>query len=131
LYHQMLKERLPTGQNIMPVHVQATNPFDYENPEHLAAIANSSLTPKSYEAINPNNLKHGDWEYLENPIIQRAIKKLGHDSFYVKEGGHKNLGIYDPNKIKSAIGNDGTYDIKTSAVNLLTTILKKQPTLTL
>jgi hypothetical protein len=111
LYHQMLKERLPTGQNIMPVHVQATNPFDYENAEHLAAIANPTLTPSSYAGINPNSLKHGDWEYLENPVVQRAIKKLGHDSFYVKEGGYKNLGVYDPNKIKSAIGNEGTYDI--------------------
>jgi hypothetical protein len=111
LYHQMLKERLPTGQNVMPVHVQATNPFDYENPEHLAAIADPTLTPHSYAGINPNSLKHGDWEYLENPIVQRAIKKLGHDSFYVKEGGYKNLGVYDPNKIKSAIGNEGTYDI--------------------
>jgi hypothetical protein len=35
---------------------------------------------------------------------------MGHDSFYTYELGHKNLGIYDPRKIKSAIGNRGTYD---------------------
>ena len=113
LYHQMLKEQLPTGQNIMPVHVQATNPFDYDNPEHIENLRqylqnnNSSRADAIADAINGK----GSWDVIEMPETQNAIKKMGHDSFYAKEGNNKNLGIYDPNKIKSAIGNEGTYDI--------------------
>ena len=113
LYHQMLKERLPTGQNVMPVHVQATNPFDYDDPEHIANLRqylqnnNSSRADAIADAIHGK----GSWDVIEMPETQNAIKKMGHDSFYAQEGGNKNLGIYDPNKIKSAIGNEGTYDI--------------------
>jgi hypothetical protein len=35
---------------------------------------------------------------------------LGFDGFYVKEGGVKNLAVYDPTQLKSATGNIGTYD---------------------
>ena len=113
LYHQMLKEQLPTGQNIMPVHVQVTNPFDYDNPEHIENLRqylqnnNSSRADAIADAINGK----GSWDVIEMPETQNAIKKMGHDSFFAKEGGNKNLGIYNPNKIKSAIGNEGTYDI--------------------
>jgi hypothetical protein len=113
LYHQMLKERLPTGQNVMPVHVQATNPFDYDDPEHIANLRqylqnnNSSRADAIADAIHGK----GSWDVIEMPETQNAIKKMGHDSFYAQEGGNKNLGVYDPNKIKSAIGNEGTYDI--------------------
>jgi hypothetical protein len=41
---------------------------------------------------------------------------MGHDSFYIKERGTKNLGVYDPRRIKSAIGNRGTYDINESDI---------------
>ena len=55
----------------------------------------------------------GSYFELEIPEVQKAIKDMGHDSFYVNEGTDnlaKNLGIFDPRKIKSAIGNRGTYD---------------------
>jgi hypothetical protein len=34
---------------------------------------------------------------------------MGHDSFYVKEHGMKNLGVYNSNQLKSATGNQGSY----------------------
>ena len=52
----------------------------------------------------------GNWSEIESPAVQQAIKGMGHDSFWVREGGQKNLGIYDPKQIKSATGNVGTYD---------------------
>ena len=99
--------------NIMPVHVRAEKPFDYENKKHIAAL---------YETLGPDliidpylhkfmdEVRNGDWGAIESSPIQNAIKAMGHDSFFVKETGVKNLGVYDPSQIKSAIGNKGTFD---------------------
>ena len=96
----------PRPWHVMPVHAQVTNPFDYENPEHIKALNKEVNEMKSIGSLNiPDN-----WRHIERSVIQNAIKKLGHDSFYVSESGMKNLGVYDPKKIKSAIGNRGTYD---------------------
>jgi len=54
---------------------------------------------------------------IENPQFQEVLKDLGFDSFYTRERGTKNLGVYDPNRIKSAIGNRGTYELGESDIN--------------
>ena len=64
-----------------------------------------------------NETKEGSWDAIENNSIQSAIKALGHDSFYVNEDGIKNLGVYSPQQIKSATGNRGTFDPKSSKLN--------------
>jgi len=118
--------------------VQVTNPFDVENPEHYEALVNylNANPPKVKGEFAPHaNMdwfkkqqlemallnassshkrakeKRTNYQFLENPDIQDAIKKMGHDAFYTHELGAKNLGIFDPKKIKSAIGNRGTYDV--------------------
>jgi len=108
----------PKGQNIMPVHVQAKLPFDYDNPAHLdnlydeyAAIKGRPLSSGVKDAIS-----QGYWAELENPDVMKAIKNLGHDSMYVAEHNDKNklvknLALFHPTQIKSAIGNRGTYDV--------------------
>jgi hypothetical protein len=53
---------------------------------------------------------------LEEPIVQEAIKELGFDAFYVKEQDVKNLGLYKPNQLKSAIGNTGAFSPETGKV---------------
>ena len=104
---------------VYPVHVQVKNPFDYENPSHVRAVA-KLLKPtsdkwamhygKSPEQII-NRLSSGAWEYIEDPHVRTAAQKLGHDAMYMTEHGVKNLGVFNPNAIKSATGNRGTYDI--------------------
>lgn len=104
------------GANIMPVHVNAQNPFDFQKLSHI-----KNLIRKSKEKNIPldrdwkKGLINGEWDSLENEKIIKAIKSLGHDSFYVTEHTNdeipvKNLGVFNPNQIKSAIGNRGTYD---------------------
>jgi Large polyvalent protein associated domain 38/ADP-Ribosyltransferase in polyvalent proteins len=110
------KPMMPTGPNILPVYVRAENPFDYENPDHVAAVvAEMNKKFDSYGRALGNkiagNLKTGNWEEIENSTVQKAVKDLGFDGFYVKEGGQKNLAVYEPSQIKSATGNIGTYDI--------------------
>ena len=101
--------------NVMPVHAQIKNPWDYENPDHVKAVVDELNKKKDYFGA-PSGMDHepklmmGKWSTIENPQIQKIIKKLGHDSFYVKEGQKKNIGVYNQKAIKSAIGNRGTYD---------------------
>jgi hypothetical protein len=99
---------LPARQNIMPVHVNATNPFDYENPQHVEALYNE--LSKADGAPSTHSIGHGAWDLLELPHVQAGIKNLGHDSYFVQEGGQKNLGLYKPEQIKSAIGNEGSFN---------------------
>jgi hypothetical protein len=112
--------------SVYPVHAQVKNPFDYDNPEHLEAAkqvysqlyplrkdpTSNLMTEIFQRAINelPNESRSGNWTTIEDPRFQKVLNKLGHDSFYVKENNVKNLGLYDPKKIKSAVGNRGTYD---------------------
>lgn len=100
------------GANIMPVHVQAQNPFDYENPEHIQMVLEKYRIPQgvSPEKVR-DNLEVGNWNFIEDRNIQRAIKESGFDSFYVNEYGTKNLGLFEPTQIKSAIGMQGSYDV--------------------
>jgi hypothetical protein len=95
---------MPAGPNIMPVHVRTEKPFDPAVAAHLEEL----------RAINPN-LPFDEimrTSVLEDPAVQEAIKQAGFDAFYTTEGGHRNLGIFDPRRIKSALGNRGTYDIR-------------------
>jgi hypothetical protein len=108
--------RLPSGEvagtpNVMPVRVQIRNPFDYENPEHVKAVLDAYKKPKTVDLGKvKDNLELGNWNYIEDKNIQQAMKDLGFDGFYIKEQGLKNLGVFDPKKIKSAIGMQGGYD---------------------
>jgi len=58
-----------------------------------------------------------NWGRIENPEFQQILKDIGFDSFYTRERGTKNLGVYEPSKIKSAIGNRGTYDTSDPDMN--------------
>jgi len=120
--------------NIMPLRVQTENPFDPDNVAHMRAfkmklnelIKENPQNPHLHELHNvyenlmdKSNSYNTDntWHFIEKPAVQNLIKELGHDAFYVTEGGHKNLGVYDPRKIKSDIGNRGTYDTMSHDIN--------------
>ena len=96
----------PEGQHVMPVYVRAENPFDYENSAHV-----SKLGSEINDAELIGDIADGYWQSIESPDVLEAMKKLGFDSFYVPELGAKNLAVFNPNQIKSAIGNIGTFDI--------------------
>lgn len=140
-YSDAIRELNPTGENIMPLYVRAENPFDYQNDKQVRAIIQKLLDqgyldPKSNKSlvftkyltkaevndlatsdnlsltdIIYGNASNGNWGVIEQKPFQEAIKELGHDGFYVSEGGRKNLGIYKSEQVKSATGNlEGTFD---------------------
>jgi len=101
---KILDDALPSKANIMPVYVRAENPFNYANPDHIQEIS-ADLYPEEIEQI-----RFGRWTLIEADHVQKAIRDAGFDGFYVLEGGRKNLAVYNPNQIKSATGNIGTFD---------------------
>ena len=109
------------GANVMPVRVQVKNPFDYENAAHVENLRELSKKRFPGNRIISDQLdeinKMDNWSSVEHPDIQKLIQQAGHDSFYANEYGVKNLGVYDPKRIKSDIGNRGTYDINEADIN--------------
>jgi hypothetical protein len=116
---------------VYPVRAQVERPFDYENPEHREMLA--QFFQKQYDDWHKSNpeakrMPDVNMEYLldnpnmnfqaiESPEMLHAIERLGFDSFYTSEGKAKNIGVFDPRKIKSDIGNRGTYDINEADLN--------------
>ena len=111
----VLKDRMETGQNVMPVYVYSEKPFDYGNPDHVQQVVDELNNSRdSYGRKigdkEQGSIQSGNWERIESRTVQKAIRKLGFDGFYVREGGIKNLAVYSPTQIKSATGNVGTFE---------------------
>lgn len=129
-YHREIQKLLPSNENIMPLYVKADKPFDYHNEEDIEAVVNKvfedgktakqdngedSLVVDGKNTLYTNDvmaesLRQGLWSLIEEPYVQKAIKALGYDGFYVMEGGRKNLAVYKPDQVKSATGNRGTFE---------------------
>lgn len=95
------------GGNVRPVYIDAKNPFDYENPKHISSVVkwikeNNPDFQDIAESIG-DKVKDGFYYTIERPVVQDAIRNLGFDGFYVSEGGVKNIAVFDPMQIKSAI----------------------------
>jgi len=117
--YRATRENLPSRANIIPVYVRAENPFDYQSPEHVQRVVERVKEIRGDKRIDANllqDLSEGLWDRIELDDVQSAIKSLGFDSFYVKEGGRKNLGVYQPNQLKSQF-NKGTFS--TDSGNIL------------
>lgn len=107
------------GANVMPVHVQVRNPYDPAKAEHSERLVGAMRENALFDrptvrdpALLEKLIREGNWGAMEDPEVMKLMQALGYDAFYTQEGGVKNLGIFDPRRIKSAIGNRGTYDIK-------------------
>ncbi len=91
----------------------APSTVDLQKPENFMLRQTLERTDKEYKAAVEgkfkDDLSRGSWTAIETPEVQRAIKGLDFDSFYVIEGGIKNLGVYDPRLIKSVDENVGTF----------------------
>jgi len=101
------------GQNILPLFVKAENPWDFDNPAQVAELRDwlKSNGVGWYRQLDDVQSRPNNWSLIEDPKTQEGLKVLGFDSFYVKEGGVKNLAVYNPTQLKSAIGNNGDFDL--------------------
>jgi hypothetical protein len=96
--------------------------FDFENPTHLEmlkqkyaemfpvkTIGREGYVP-SEESIRMHTINKrienlpndtNNWPAIESQDFQKAIQELGFDAFHVNERGTKNIGVYDPNTLRS------------------------------
>ena len=100
-------DRYLSGGNVRPVYVDAKNPFDYDNPDHVQAVVQyiKKNDPDFADIADSVGEKVGTGVYsqIERPLVQNAIRQLGFDGFFVQERGTKNIAVFDPQQVKSAI----------------------------
>lgn len=115
-------DRRPTETGTMyPVFLSAQNPWDYNNPRHVDDVVEYIANGLESGKIDLSELKltragvpsvaslkkigifleSGDWDAVEVPAVQRAIRDLGFDGFYLVEEDVRNLAVYKPQQIKS------------------------------
>jgi hypothetical protein len=95
------------GANVVPVRVNAKNPFDPFNPDHLAAI----------DAVAEDNL--WDSANVENADTIAKIKAAGFDGLYVKDRGSRqekmNLAVFDSSQVRPTMG--GSSQVQSNALS--------------
>ncbi|MDL2342467.1 MAG: hypothetical protein QFB87_05320 [Patescibacteria group bacterium] len=103
----MRENGMEGAKNILPLFVKAEKTFDYERKANVDAVLDKFVGDAKgvREALT-----RGDWADIERPEIIAAIKAAGFDSINVNEAGVKNLAVFDPAQLKSAVGNDGKFD---------------------
>jgi hypothetical protein len=102
----------PGGASIivMPVYLRVLRPFDPRTPECMALMEQWGIgVPTWYD--------YADWEYFEDLDIIAKIQTLGFDGIWMREGEPYNvLVVFDPQQVKSAIGNSGKFDPQSSSL---------------
>ena len=119
-YLNAIQKRLPSQPNVMPIYVKAEKSWDYDNKDDVKTVVKrardngADVTASMVEEIG-----QGNWQTIEgsegNSPILDAIRELGYDSMYIEEAG-KNLAVFDPGQIKSAIGNNGDFSPLTPSI---------------
>jgi len=83
------------------------NPFDYENPEHVASVSEHVAKHKDFSKLPDaskrlgETLSQGSYKHIEDPRVQMALRKLGHNAYFTQEKTGKKL---NQMVIKKAIG---------------------------
>lgn len=124
------RDMMPSGENIIPVFVRATAPFDFRDAAMVDDVVGFlfdknmageddkvriRLVSEKGDRANMNArvmrelISGGAWDVIESPEVQEVIRELGHDGFFVKEDGQINLAVYEPGQVKSVF-NRGTFD---------------------
>jgi hypothetical protein len=97
-----------------PVYAQIKNPlkigFDANDDAEKAFSLARKLGVDVKHIMEMQNPEKA-WEIINHPSFIDAVENAGYDGIQMNEGGYKTYGVFSPSKIKSAIGNRGTYDI--------------------
>jgi hypothetical protein len=136
-FMQAIKDQLPSRANVIPLFVKSENPFNYSNENHVRQAVDrlfldfgvdleqdpngrirfmneaDSMADREYSENEVYNmLTKGYWPLIEQAEIQDVIRDLGFDGFSVQESLVKNYAVFDPNQVKSSVGNDGNFSDK-------------------
>jgi len=65
----------------------------------------------------PTDYNYAEWDMLQDLEIVTRIRALGYDGIWMREEGeYDTIAVFEPTQIKSAIGNDGEFDPKSSII---------------
>lgn len=96
--------------NIMPVHLSLKNPFEINAKDGLwSALAEKSkaLGVEQSPTLDENKTPNPEW----SAAFKKALENEGHDGVVLHfSDGRDEYVAFDPEQIKSAIGNKGTFD---------------------
>ena len=112
-FSRAFKGQSKLQDQIYPLWVRAETPFDFANTGHVDAVIQKVGDPSIHDKVLA-----GDWRVIEKPEVQKALKELGFDSFYVNEERDdtgamtKNLAVFKATQVKSATGNFGDFSEK-------------------
>lgn len=102
------------GVSLMPVYASAQNVWDYQNPQHVSElIRRLEAQGIEVDSFYREGIEDGDWLAIEEGRgALEAIKAMGHDAIWMSESSDmtRNLAVFRPVQIKSAIGNCGEFD---------------------
>jgi hypothetical protein len=122
------------SQQILPLYVKAEKTFNPDSSEDITKIFSAVETILNKDRAKGARAKQervmsqlsemrdmaddqfSNWDIVELPEVQQAIKELGYDSYYVTEAGQRNLAVYKPEQLKSAIGNSGRFDSQSKSL---------------
>jgi len=101
------------GGNMLPLHAKILNPLVVDmvgpgDPNVMALMTMGVSKDKAYDIVEKAYEKQGG----PGKHVYTRAKALGHDAMIIKRNGKiQEVVSYNPNAVKSAIGNRGTYDI--------------------
>jgi len=91
--------KVKSGSTMYPVSVNLGQHWNPNTPEGQAVIA--QFIEQYPKRVNlEKGLKRGDWTAIENSDFLEHLKKTGHDTFHVVEGGIPNVGVLKPENIR-------------------------------
>lgn len=97
------KQVLESNIATYPLRVKAGKYFDYDNPEHVAAVAARLPYPDNERFVQrlADGRLSSNWGDIEDKAD--LLRELGFEGMYIKESGKKNLGVFDPAALKSSL----------------------------
>lgn len=98
-----------TGSTTYPISINLGKHFDVDTPQGKKFVEGflekrSKHIPQSVGPRDPYNLENylgnQSWAVIENKDFMQALKEAGYDTFSIREGGVKNVGVLDPKNIR-------------------------------
>lgn len=106
------------GSNVMPVYVRIERLADLDNDPEALRVAIDNFNESNFRNTEDGASAEFDpvtdetWELTESPTFAEAMQAAGYDGAAFSEGGERGraYSVFNPNQIKSATGNTGTFD---------------------
>jgi hypothetical protein len=108
-------ERYPEGSRVIPVKIRAENVWDYDNQDDVNFVTEEIQKRKGKDEADLflKGVRESDYRLIESQTD--IMQDLGFDGFYIMEPTtsglySKNIGVFNPDQLKSATGNMGTFE---------------------